>query len=225
MNVALVILGAALGFGASRWLQSREETSRKEAVLRLMCATIRNDLLYTVPVTEGLRGNMLQKKFGGDATSFRLLYHPSVILPDSADVARLDLSVVNAFDEYKRRLTECEARRQEYIQALQKQDLYVPVTLLTYAIGLDSVILSGKKFLEEVGLHHPAASAPTSTSPLYSPLQGFMGDLQKNLNEANAERVGAKQVANGAEPGGAANRSQPVGSQTDGTSVAAGSGR
>ena len=201
VGVILVILGAILGHIATRLQYTKEESSRKEAALRLMCCSIRNDLSYTVGTTAGLRENILKKMPIRDAAIFRLLYHPSVILPDFTEVGRLDTSVVSAFDEYKRMLAECETRRQEHIQALQSLDHNnVEDTLQTYLIGLDAAILRGTTLLREIEGHYPAMSGLPPALPSYQPLQGFMKDLDQAMNEAIAERLKTQHVANSADP-------------------------
>lgn len=190
MNLAMVVIGAVLGFGASQWFQLRGESSRKQALVRLICGSIRNDLAYTVGTTGGLRDSILNKKIGNDPTMFRLLYHPTVVLPDSTDAGLLNSQVIAAIDEYRRMLSECETRRQEHIRALEDPDhKNLEITLLTYVIGLDSLILRGSSLLRVIESYYPGTSGGDSQIAAYAPLQGLMGDLQKAMNEATTDRL------------------------------------
>jgi hypothetical protein len=186
----MIVIGAILGFVASHWVQVREESSRKQSMLRLISSSIKNDLSYTVGVTEGLRDNMLKTNFVTEATLFRELYHPSVFLPDSSDIGLLDTSVVNALDEYRRHLIECETRRQEYIHALEDPtQKNAEITCLTYVIGLDSAVLTGTKLLREIKSHYPETSGIDDQIASYSPLQGFISDLQRVMNDGIRARL------------------------------------
>lgn len=190
LNLGLVVVGAFLGSAGTYWFQARDVSSRKETMLRLISSSIKNDLSYTVRVTEGLRDNMLKTNFVSDATLFRQLYHPSVFLPDSSDIGLLDPSVVTAFDEYKRHLQECESKRQEHIHALEDSKLNnVEITCLTYVIGLDSTVLTGTRLLHEIKSQYPKVPGIDDHIGSYTPLQSYISDLQRTVNQAIQKRL------------------------------------
>ena len=198
-QLVLVIVGAVicaiLGFLASQLLNAHERSSRKQALVRLISSSVNNDLTYTTEVAAGLRDNMLKANFVTDGVLFRELYHPSVVLPDTPDIGLFAPDIINALDEYRRRLNECEARRQECIQALEAPNHKdSEVTLLTYLIGLDSVVLSGRHFIREIKSEYPDASVVDDKVASYAPIQQFISELQKVTNEAITKRLAAEQI-------------------------------
>lgn len=195
-QILLAVAAAALGFLASHLLQAHEQSSRKQALVRLTSSSIRNDLSYSVLLTEGLRDNMLKGKFMADAPLFRQLYHPTVVLPEAADFGLFKPPVIDAFDEYRRHLTDCETKRQECIRALEESDSKNrELTLLTYLISLDSVILTGTYLAQELKSQYPESAGVDAQTVSYAPLQKFIGELQKTTNEAISQRLN-KQVSN-----------------------------
>jgi len=215
MNLAMVVFGALLGFGASQWFQMREESLRKQVVVYLICDSIRNDLGYTIGVTGGLRDSILKKKIGADPTMFRLLYHPTVVIPDSNDVGLLKSHVIMALDEYRRMLSECELRRQEHIRALEDpSQKNMEVTLLTYVIGLDALIARGANLLHLIETDYPETKGNDNQIAAYTPIQGYIGDIQKAINEETAERLQKEKPNKSLEPtpvgaGSSASRTTP----------------
>src|SRR5579862_7328726 len=57
----VAVIASILTLAGAQWLQTREETLRKQAILRIVYSTVHNDLRYTILGTEAFRNAVLRK--------------------------------------------------------------------------------------------------------------------------------------------------------------------
>ncbi|MBN1902410.1 hypothetical protein JW926_13880 [Candidatus Sumerlaeota bacterium] len=156
LNIFIAVLSFLLGIGASYIFQIRSERIQRISLAKLIRATVTNDLHYTISTTVGIRNQIMKKKFTYTPTTFNLIYSPTVTLPSGDNLGSLEPSIVNALDEYRRRIIACEKQRSEYLNILEGNlDNYIEMALLTYYISLDSVVCTGINLLSELDKKYP----------------------------------------------------------------------
>jgi|AntAceMinimDraft_17_1070374.scaffolds.fasta_scaffold17313_1 hypothetical protein len=189
LGITMLLIGAILGFSTNHLLQIRSEHIKKNCLVKLLMASIANDLQYTIPAANGIKNQIKGKKFIQDPDLFKMLYCPSVTLPSSDDIGLLNIDILTKLDEYRRRLSECNKRRQEYIEQLKNNDLdNIEVALFAYCLILDSVIRTGNNVLVVINKHYPNFEVETFTIPQYVTMEESMDELKKAMNEATEER-------------------------------------
>ncbi len=147
------------------WLLFRSpETSNSLA--RIIRNSVLNDLQYSIPVCMGIQKSIMKKEFITDVDLFRSLYSPSVSLPSNDETGVLHLEVLSALDEYRRAMKECAKHRDTYLRKLENKSYKnIEVVLLTYCIGLDTVVRRGMNLVHLLENTTVMLMPPDSLSP------------------------------------------------------------
>ena len=165
--------------------EQREREAEATQMARIIAATVTSDLQISIPVAQGMRARIIERKSVIDPSLFASLYSPSVNLPGAGETAILHPDVIGALDSYRRLLSECNKHRQTYIDLLKgdPDEFKCRGALTTYCIGLDSVVRSGLILLRTLHEHHSASGADVSGLPSYRLIEEDMPDIQKALLE------------------------------------------
>jgi hypothetical protein len=189
MNLMLVFLSALCGFLCGRYLQHSDDARRQMSLAQLTCSTVKNDLHLTTLVAAGYRDKLLEKKFVEDPFRTRTFYHPSTFLPDSSDIGSFPPPIVDAIDEYRRRLSYCENCRQEYIHIMEAPEhTNAELGLLTYAIALDAVAATGLNVLAKIENKYPGMRGNITNICVYTNIGYYMPRIQQVLDNSQGEK-------------------------------------
>ncbi len=162
--------------------------SREEDAGKMIAITVANDLRISIPVAQATRQMIIKKEFVTDSGIFISIYSPLVDLPSVTETAVLHPTVVNALDEYRRRIADFSKHQQAYVDELRQDGDRGTIKriLFVYCVSLDSVVWTGSILLQKLKEHYPTAMQGISEIPPYDPIEKDMPEIQKAMSEQPA---------------------------------------